>query len=292
MKPARFDYYDPSTIEDAVGLLGRLEDARPIAGGQSLVPMMNFRYATPAHIIDLNGIASLSTMNVREEITIGAMTRQREIEFSAEIARLCPILQEALLNVGHRQTRNRGTIGGSLCHLDPAAELPAILLLHDATLQATSTVGRRDIAMSDFSTGYMCNALEPGDLLTSVSFKAWGLNHGYAFEEYARRHGDFAIASVGALIEIDQQDKIKRLALVVGGLGNAPSRLTAIERSSTGNIVSEELIEAIAHEASEVKAMDDAHVSAVYRQHLASVLADRAMRRAVERARERLSAHV
>lgn len=158
MKPAPFGYHDPLSVADAVRLLAQFENARPLAGGQSLVPMMNFRYATPDHLIDLNGIAELSAISVGNKITLGAMTRQRDVEFSQDIRAACPILHEALLNVGHRQTRNRGTIGGSLCNLDPSAEIPAMMMLHDAQLTAQSVRGARDIAMADFALGFMTTA--------------------------------------------------------------------------------------------------------------------------------------
>ena len=155
MKPAPFTYHDPATLSEAVAVLASHENARPLAGGQSLVPMMNFRYAAPDHLVDLNGIDALRGLEVGARIAIGAMTRQREVEFSTEMAAACPILIEALRHVGHRQTRNRGTIGGSLCHLDPAAETPAIMLLHDAVLfgLARSAHGRLRPGLHDQRAG-------------------------------------------------------------------------------------------------------------------------------------------
>ena len=281
MKPAPFGYHDPSTIDEAVALLARLENARPLAGGQSLVPMMNFRYAMPDHLIDLNGVANLDVIDIGEDITLGAMTRQRAIEFSQELRGACPILVAALLNVGHRQTRNRGTIGGSLCNLDPSAELPAMMLLHDAELTAQSTRGARRIRMSDFAQGYMTTALEPDELLTSVRFARWGRGHGHGFHEFARRHGDFAICSAGVLIEADARGLVARMAVVVGGLGPAPVRLRDAEAAAVGQPLSDKLVAEISAVAERVDAMSDAHVSADYRRHLAGVLTRRAMKSAI-----------
>ena len=292
MKPAPFAYHDPTTIGDAVALLAQHESARPLAGGQSLVPMMNFRYATPDHLVDLNGIEALRGVEVGERLTFGAMTRQRDVEFSSEVAQACPILVEALRHVGHRQTRNRGTIGGSLCHLDPAAETPAMMMLHDAVLTAQSVSGARDLPMNEFALGFMTSALEPGELLTRISFEAWAPEHGWGFEEYARRHGDFAIASAGVLLTLDAKGAISRFAMVIGGLAPAPMRLTDFEAQAISATPDEDFIKAASDAASQVEAMDDAHVSAAYRQHLASVLSARALRRALVCARERSLHHV
>ena len=288
MKPAPFAYHDPVSLPEALDLLGRLENTRPLAGGQSLVSMMNFRYVTPDHVVDLNGIGALAGISVQDGmVELGAMTRQRAIEFSSELAQICPILREGILNVGHRQTRNRGTVGGSLCHLDPSAELPSLMLLHDAVLACEQSGGKRDLTMPDFALGYMTSALEPGELLTRISFSAWPAGPGYGFAEYARRHGDFAIASAGALVTLDAAGNVTRLAVVLSGLGPVPVRLVDLEHAAVGAAASEDLVRAICDAAGSLEAMEDAHVSATYRSHLASVLAGRAVRRAFARARER-----
>lgn len=282
MKPAPFGYHDPTSVDEAVELYDRLENARPLAGGQSLVPMMNFRYAVPDHLIDLNGVEELSHVNIGQRVTIGAMTRQRDLEFSQAVAHRCPILREALLNVGHRQTRNRGTIGGSLCHLDPSAEMSAMMMLHDATLTARTVKGERQIPFADFALGFMTTALEPNELLTRIDFDCWPEGHGFAFEEYARRHGDFAIASAGALVTLDGRGLVQRVAIVVGGVEAVPVRLHDVEQASVGQPFSEELIASIADAAGRLDGTDDAHVSAEYRRHLARVLVARALRRAAK----------
>jgi carbon-monoxide dehydrogenase medium subunit len=282
LKPAPFGYHDPTTVEEAVALYDRLENARPLAGGQSLVPMMNFRYAVPDHLIDLNGVAELSGVSFGSRVSIGAMTRQRDLEFSDEVARRCPIFREAVLNVGHRQTRNRGTIGGSLCHLDPSAEMSAMMMLHDATLTARTVKGERRIPFADFALGFMTTALEPNELLTRIEFDAWPEGHGFAFEEYARRHGDFAIASAGVLLTLDERGLVQRLAVVVGGVDTVPVRLRDVEKSTIGSPLSQDLSAAVADAAGKLGGTDDAHVSADYRRHLATVLVTRALRRAAK----------
>jgi carbon-monoxide dehydrogenase medium subunit len=283
MKPGPFTYHDPTELADAVALIGAHENARALAGGQSLVPMMNFRYAMPDHLIDLNGVSALSFVDCGERIRLGAMTRQRDVEFSKDLEQAVPILREALLNVGHRQTRNRGTIGGSICNLDPSAEMPAIMLLHDAELTAHSTRGVRKIPMNKFALGFMTTALEPDELLTEISFARWGKGHGHGFHEYARRHGDFAICSAGVLIEADSRGEVARLAIVVGGLGATPVRLSEFEAAAKGYRLADELISEAAAAASRTDALSDAHFSADYRRHLAGVLTRRAMKSAIER---------
>src|SRR3981081_3257983 len=170
MKPPPFAYHDPTTLDEATALLGRLGNAIPLAGGQSLMPMLNFRVVTPDHLIDINRIAALSHISITGSLgRFGAMTRQRDLEFSAEVMRAFPIIPEALQHVGHRQTRNRGTLGGSLCHLDPSAELVNLVALHDGVLEAASRDGRPEIRIADWGRGIMTNALEPGGHLTRVA---------------------------------------------------------------------------------------------------------------------------
>jgi len=287
MKPAAFAYHDPTSLAEASALLARHENARLLAGGQSLIPMMNFRYVTPDHLIDLNTVAGLSGIHASgETLRLGAMTRQREVEFSAEIGRACPILIEALAQVGHRQTRNRGTIGGSLCHLDPAAELANIAALHDATLEAESARGRRRLGFAEFAHGYMTHALAQDEILTAIALEPWPRGHGYAFLELARRHGDFAIVAVGALLALDARGNIARAALAISGLGALPVRATKAQDLLRGAKPTRESFLAAAAEAGKLDAMSDAYVSAAYRQHLARTLTQRALERAAQRAAE------
>src|SRR5271163_4673724 len=185
MKPAPFDYHAPRRLEEAAELLASLPNAKILAGGQSLVPMMNFRYVIVDHLVDLGGIEDLRGIAVAEgRLRIGAMMRQRDLELSPEIARHCPLMAEALRHVGHRQTRNRGTIGGSLAHADPAAELPAICAAYDATIHVVSVRGMRQIEFRDFATGFMTTALQPDEVIAAVDLPIWPPGHGHGFHEF------------------------------------------------------------------------------------------------------------
>jgi carbon-monoxide dehydrogenase medium subunit len=291
MKPPPFIYHDPTTVAEATDLLGRLNNAIPLAGGQSLMPMLNFRVVTPDHLIDINRIAALSSISIADGLgRFGAMTRQRDLEFSTEVMRAFPIIREALQHVGHRQTRNRGTIGGSLCHLDPSAELVNLAALHDGVLEAASRGGSRRITMADWVSGIMTHSLETGEMLVAIELRAWPQGHGHAFEEFARRHGDFAIAAVGCLINLAADGTIAQAALCVSGLGPAPMRVAKAERLLVGELPSHEAYRAAAVEAEALDAASDIYVSGAYRQHLARILTYRALERAVARGRERRAA--
>jgi aerobic carbon-monoxide dehydrogenase medium subunit len=284
MKPPRFSYHDPKSVAEVTGLLASLDNARLLAGGQSLMPMLNFRYVLPDHLIDINGIAELSYLRASATaLDLGAMTRQRELEFSAEVKARCPILHEAILQVGHRQTRNRGTVGGSLCHLDPAAEIPSIAAALDGTIHVASAKGKRDIAMAEFSRGYMTPALEPDEMCTGVTLPLWPEGHGSAFIEFSRRHGDFAICSAAALLEEDRSGKITRASVTIGGVGPAPVRAREVERAITGQAASEALFREACESCRKIEAMSDVHAPADYRQHLAAVLSRRALEKAHQR---------
>ena len=232
MKPPPFSYHDPRTIGDVVGLLDSLENAKLLAGGQSLMPMLNMRFVLPDHVIDLNKVDELSY--IRESggaLEIGAMTRQRDLEFSDLIRRRCPLMYDAIRLVGHRQTRNRGTLGGSLCHLDPSAELVSVAAALDATVTVNGSGGAREIEFASFPVAYLTPAIEPNELLAGVRFPLWPENHGHAFVEFARRHGDFAIVSAAVLLTEDAAGKIARASVTLGGMGVAPVRAT---RTGTG----------------------------------------------------------
>ena len=287
MKPAPFLYHDPRTAVEACELLASHDNARVLAGGQSLMPMMNFRYVMPDHLIDLNNVGELAYVRVANDtLHIGAMTRQRDIEFSAEVKRCCPILQAALDNIGHRQTRNRGTIGGSLCHLDPSAELVNVTALLGGTLHAVSKRGSRDIPFTDFAAGYMTTSLEPDDLLAGVTLPLPRQGDGYAFVEFARRHGDFAIVACSATLGLDAKGNIARAAIALSGLSHVPLRPAAIEQALCGERPGSATFKAAASEAQKIDAMADAYVTAAYRKHLARVLTYRALEQATARAME------
>jgi carbon-monoxide dehydrogenase medium subunit len=278
MKPPPFSYHDPRTVEEAVGLLNRLENAKLLAGGQSLMPMLNMRYVLPDHVIDLNKIKSLSYLReIDGVLEVGAMTRQRDIEFSEAVKARFPLIHEAILNVGHRQTRNRGTVGGSLCHLDPSAELVTMAAAHDATVSVVGPNGKRDIPFTDFPVAFMTTALELNELLATVRFARWPAGHGYGFVEFARRHGDFAIASAAALLEEDASGRIKRASLTLGGVAVLPVRMREVEKALVGQTASEDLFRQLCEECRKVDAIEDVHAPASYRQHLAAVLSRRAL---------------
>jgi aerobic carbon-monoxide dehydrogenase medium subunit len=284
MKPPPFSYHDPKTVADAVKLLGTLDNAKLLAGGQSLMPMLNFRFVQPDHIIDINKVEGLSY--IRESkgmLEIGAMTRQRELEFSDVIKARWPIMHEALLQVGHRQTRNRGTIGGSLCHLDPSAELVSLATGYDAIVTVAGPSGEREIPFVEFPVAYMTPSIEPNEMLIAVRFPQWAPKHGYAFVEFARRHGDFAITSAAALLEGDASGKISRASVTIGGMGTAPSRARELETAITGQVPAGTLFRDACESCRKLEAIDDIHAPASYRQHLAAVLSRRALEKAYAR---------
>jgi len=285
MKPAPFKYHDPRSVKELVGLLAKHENAKLLAGGQSLGPMLNFRYVMPDHLIDLNRIPELAYIRPGSgTLEIGAMTRQRALERSDETKRVCPILADALHWVGHFQTRNRGTIGGSLAHLDPAAELPGVCALYDATLNVTGPKGARKVAMPDWGVSFMTPNLEPNEALTGITLQLWREPHGHAFVEFARRHGDFALAGAGCLVALDGAGKARRIALSLIGVSQMPVRLAAAEKLLAGTDLSNDAIADAAAEIGKLAALDDAHASGAYRKRLAGVLLGRAVRQAAARA--------
>ncbi|WDD91654.1 xanthine dehydrogenase family protein subunit M [Burkholderia sp. FERM BP-3421] len=286
MKPAPFTLHQPSSLDEALTLIAMLPDCRALAGGQSLMPMLNMRLATPAHIVDLNGIAALRGIHERDGvIRIGAMTTQRALEYSALLGERLPLLREAVLRVGHRQTRNRGTLGGSLCHADPAAELPTACAALDATLVVQSARGGgRRIAMAEFATDLMTVSLDEGELLAEIHIAPWGPAHGCAFMEFGRRHGDFAIASAAALIETDEAGRVTRASLTLGGVGPVPIRLAEAERWLVGARPDPALIDAVAAEVDVLDALDDPAYPARYRRRVAGRLLRAALQRALDAA--------
>ena len=284
MKPPPFQHHLPRTLREAVGHLQEFDNARVLAGGQSLMPMLNMRYVLPDHVIDLNRVEGLSY--VREAggaIEIGGMTRQRELEFSELVRTRLPLMAEAILQIGHRQTRNRGTIGGSLCHLDPAAELVTMGAAFDAAVVVTGPNGTREIAFADFPVAYMTPAVEPNEILTAVRFTPWPAGHGYAFVEFSRRHGDFAITSAAALLEADGAGKITRASVTIGGAAVTPVRAREVEQALVGQVPTPDLLRQACETCRAIEAIEDIHAPASYRQHLAAVLSRRALEKAVTR---------
>jgi carbon-monoxide dehydrogenase medium subunit len=284
MKPPPFSYHDPQTTADVIGLLTSLDNAKLLAGGQSLMPMLNMRYVLPDHVIDLNRVDGLDFIRERDgALEIGAMTRQRDIEFSQIVQKHCPLMHEAIRQVGHRQTRNRGTLGGSLCHLDPAAELVSVAAALDAKIAVTGKNGARSIDFAAFPVAYMTPAIELDELLTGATFPCWPAGHGYAFVEFARRHGDFAIVSAAALIEEDNDGRVTRASVTLGGLGPAPVRASEVERTLVGEAILDSRLRDICETLRKLDAVGDIHAPASYRQQLATVLTRRALLKAHER---------
>ena len=292
MKPAAFEYHRPQSLSEATEMLASLPDAKLLAGGQSLGPMLNFRYLMPENLIDLNRVSELQGLSRLPDgaIRIGAMTRQYQLEQDAGLHREIPIFREALRWVGHYATRNRGTIGGSLSHLDPAAGLPGICALLDAELGIQSASGRRSISIHDWPVGFMQANIGEDELLTDVLIRPWTQPHGFSFLEMSRRHGDFAIAGVACLIAVDAQSKIEKVAVSVIGVSNGAARLRQAEHTLVGSACTEDLIRAASQEIEQLEAPADAHHSGDFRKRTAKTLFCRAVQNAYEDAIKRRSA--
>ena len=285
MKAPAFEYIAPNSLDEALYHLHHTENARILAGGQSLVAMLNMRYAFPDCLIDIGRISELSGIRDKgDAIEFGSMTRQREVEFSSVVQEKLPLLHEAILNVGHRQTRNRGTVGGSLCQLDPSAEIPTVAMAMDARIHVGSIRGRREIAMADFPAGYMNPAMESDEMVLGISIRPWGPRHGSSFIEYARRHGDFAIVSSAVLVEFGDDGRINRCSITLGGCESAPVRMPTAEAVMVGSTGTKISIEQAATLCSAVQASSDAYVTTWYRQRLARSLTHRALTTAIQRA--------
>jgi carbon-monoxide dehydrogenase medium subunit len=283
LKPAPFEYHQPRTVAEAVELLATLDNAKVLSGGQSLMPMLNMRFVVCDHIIDLNGIDELAYLREEDdELRIGALTRQRDIELSPIVRKRLPVLAEALRVTGHTQTRNRGTFAGSLCHLDPAAEQPAVALLCDAKVVATSRRGKRTIPMTEFLVSYMTTRLDPDEIVTEICLPLWPKRHGAAFLEFARRHGDFAMASAAVMITADAAGMIERCAITIGGVGAVPIRLKPAVDSLRGKPMDDTHFAKAAEACADIDAMDDVHAPGSYRRQLARVLTARALRQAAD----------
>ncbi len=281
MKAAPFHFHQPTTLTELAGLLATLANAKILAGGQSLMAMLNLRLFNPDHLIDINAIADLATLrHAAGKIEIGAMVRQHVLLQAPLIAQHLPILSQALGHVGHLQTRSRGTIGGSCCHLDPSAELPAMCALLDADFTVNGARGRRIVPARHWFEAPMQAALAEDEFLESISIAPWSSTHGHGFAEYARRHGDYAIVGAGALLEADVDGKIGRAALVLFGCDTAPQRLPQAEAALIGTKVTELDVAMLAAEARAQTMMTDAQVTSAYRARLAGIMIQRAVKQA------------
>jgi carbon-monoxide dehydrogenase medium subunit len=274
-------------VEEALALLDEHGgDAKPLAGGQSLIPAMNFRLARPAVLVDLNRIAELAYVRAAPGgVAIGAMTRQRAVERSADVARAAPLLAEAMPSIAHPQIRNRGTLGGSIAHADPSAELPAVMLALDAQFRAKSATGERSIPAGEFFKGMLETALAPGELLVEIAVPPLPASSGTAFLEMARRHGDYALVGVAVVVTLDPRGRCKEAKLSLLSVGDGPVLATAAGKVLAGQSPSEELLRAAGDAAAtrDVDPPSDIHASAAYRRQLVAVLTRRALARAFER---------
>jgi len=288
MKPPPFSYLRPATLDEAIGLLAATDNAKILAGGQSLMPMLNLRYVFPDALIDINRLPELAGISCSDEvIRIGAMTRQRDLERNPGLQHSAPIFVDALKLVGHRQTRNRGTIGGSLCHLDPASELPTLALLYDATITARGRNGARDISIHDFITGYMTPGIAPDEIVTAVSFAPWRANHGYAFHEFSRRHGDFAIGAAAVLIDRSPQGRVERAAIAIAGMGPVPQRHRDGEACLTGSNGETAVIDRVVEACANLDVLGDFHGGVEYRLSVARAMLRKSLVVALQRATDR-----
>jgi carbon-monoxide dehydrogenase medium subunit len=289
MKPAPFDYHVPESVDDAVGLLASLGDgAKLLAGGQSLVPMLALRLAVFEHLVDLRRVEDLRGIERRNgSVWIGAGTRQATIEASDEVRAATPLLARATPLIGHFQIRNRGTVGGSLAHADAAAEYPAVALTLDAELEAQSPRGRRTIPASEFFTGVWSTALADDELLLGVRMPVWEGRCGFAIEELARRHGDFALAGATVAVELDGDDRVTRCGIGLLGMDSVPRRGSAAEAVAVGRTADE--LDALEVGRTAVADLDnvpaDLHAPEDYRRRVGAQMVARAWTRAVEEAR-------
>lgn len=288
MKPALFEYVAPHSIEEALEALASDDMARPLAGGQSLIPTMNFRIAAPSRLVDLARIDALKGCAVEGDvIRVGAMTRQRDLERDEAVRRANPLIAEVLGNVAHIVIRNRGTVGGSIAHADAAAELPCMLLATGGSVVARRPGGERTIAADDLFLFHMTTALEAGELLTEVRIPALPPSTGYAFQEVARRHGDYALAGVCALVTI-KDGVCSAVRLAACGVASKPTRLADAEAALLGAAPDGDAVARAAEAArAYATASDDRQASGEYRQDLVAALVRRTVTRAAERARER-----
>ncbi len=288
MKPAPFEYHEARTVQEAVSLLQQGQgEARVLAGGQSLMPLLNMRLARPGLLVDMNRVGELDY--IRESggwLAIGAMTRQRAVERSDLVKSRQPLLHAATLYIGHPQIRNRGTVGGSLAHAFPSAEYPAVAVALGAEIRAAGPAGERTIQAEDFFVTYLTTALEPAEVLTEVRFPVLPPRTGWAFTEVARRHGDFALAGVAATLTLDRAGTCSDARIALFGVAPTPVRARAAEALLAGEKPAESPLEQAGQQAG--REIDDppsdVHASSEYRRHLVAVLTRRALTEAAARA--------
>jgi carbon-monoxide dehydrogenase medium subunit len=290
MKPAAFKYYAPTTVAEALAHLAKYGyEAKPLAGGQSLVPMMNFRLAQPSVLVDLNNIAELSYIRPAKDggVLVGAMTRQRQVEHDPLIAERVPMVHAAMPKIAYPQIRTRGTFGGSIAHADPSGELPTVSVALNARLRLRSQSGERWVAAGEFFLGFFTTVLKPHELLVEVALPPLPLRTGWSFMETTRRHHDFALVGVAATVTLDGKEQCQQARMVFFSVGDGPVEAHQGAEVLRGQALTPETI----REAAEVAARDDVdpsndiNASAEYRRHLVRVLSRRALTEAVERAK-------
>jgi len=289
MKPAPFEYIMPDTVDEALGVLAEQgSEAKVLAGGQSLVPLMNFRLARPQYLIDINGLTELAYLRQADgSIAIGALTRQSELLRSSLVREQCPLVEYAARFIGHSAIRNRGTVGGSVAHADPAAELPGVFLALDAEFIVRSTQGKRKIPAQDLFITFFTTSLEPTELLAEVRVPSLSPGTGWAFEETSRRHGNLAVAASTVVASLAQTGLCDRVTIALSGVGEVPLRAQSAESVLIGNAPTDSLIqEAAAKVAEDIEPDTDVQATAEYRRHVTTVLTARALKKAFQRAKE------
>ena len=283
MKPAAFDYRAPTSLDEAFALLEANPDAKLLAGGQSLVPVLNFRLATPPLLIDLNRIPELARIVFEPDgtLTAGAMTRHRVFEADARARRAQPLAAAAVPHIAHMPIRNRGTIGGSVCHADPAAEWPVVALACGAEMTIARRGGQRTLGARDFFTGLFTTAIRRGEIVTAVRFPAWPAQRRYGFIELARRHGDFAIVGVAAVVDAGPDHAVAAARIAVFGAGDMPVLAEEAAQALAGRAGVEAAREAGRIARARIPTRSDHHASAEYRSELIEVLVRRALEQAL-----------
>lgn len=288
MKPAPFKYHAPHSLEEALSLMNQhADEAKLLAGGQSLVPAMNFRVVQPSLLIDLNRVQEMAYISEdKNALRIGAMARERQLEFNASIEARTPLLHEAIPFIAHPQIRNRGTVGGSIVNADPAAELPVLMLALDARLKAQSISGERWIDAKDFFVGMFTTALEPNEILVEIELPFMSAHTGWSFMEVAPRAGDYALMGVAALVTLDENGKCTHAKLVYLNAGDGPVDAKDAAKSLEGETLSDAVMESAATMASEkeINPFGNVHTSPEFQRHLAKVLTKKALKQAIQRA--------
>jgi carbon-monoxide dehydrogenase medium subunit len=291
MKPVSFIYHRPQQLSEALDLVAELDNYKIIAGGQSLMPMMNFRFVMPDHVIDLNQVTQLSHISKEnQQLHIGSMTRQQAIYSSALVQEHIPLITQAYSFVSHRQIRNRGTFGGSLCHLDPSSEQPCFTAALDGVIEVASQSGTREIPIANWTAMYMTPDLAPNEIMLGAKLSIWPKTHGWSFMEYSRRHGDYAIVGVAVLVNFRTTSTIEKISIALCGIDAAPVRLLDTENALQNKTADEGAIRMALDEIEKLpNVMEDALNTSDYRRHLAKTLTRRAMLEAFERAKKRMS---